>query len=39
MRKISKKKAILGILCAAVPVAAITTILIRRGRRKNYAGL
>lgn len=39
MRKISRKKTILGILCAAVPVAAITTILVRRGRRKHYAGL
>ena len=36
MKKMNKKKTILGILCASV--AAITAILIRR-RHKNYAGL
>lgn len=38
MKKISKKKTIVRILCAAVPVAAISAILIRR-RHKTYAGL
>ena len=38
MKKISKKKTIVSILCAAVPVAAISAILIRR-RHKTNAGL
>lgn len=38
MKKISKKKTIVRILCAAVPVAAISAILIRR-RHKTNAGL
>lgn len=38
MKKISKKKTIVSILCAAVPVAALSAILIRR-RHKTNAGL
>lgn len=38
MKKISKKKTLVRILCAAVPLAAISAILIRR-RHKTYAGL
>lgn len=38
MKKISKKKTIVRILCAAIPVAAISAILIRH-RHKTYAGL
>lgn len=38
MKKISKRKTIVHILFAAVPVAAISAILIRR-RHKTYAGL
>ena len=39
MRKISRKKTILGVLCAVLPVAAITTLIIRNRRGKTYAGL
>lgn len=38
MKKISKKKTIVRILCAAVPVAALSAILIRR-RHKAHGGL
>lgn len=38
MRKIIRKKTIIA-ACIAIPVAAITTILIRRRREKTYAGL
>lgn len=38
MKNISKRKTIIRILCAAVPVAALSAILIRR-RHKAHGGL